>query len=510
MRAVLRAGPLLLAALVSLVVLDGQFVYDDPSLLIENPVVNGEVPAWGAFVRDFWGRDAGQGFITWRPLMPIVWAQLWSVWPGEPLPFRLLGILLHVFSVAMCVRFVHRLTQSPELAAVTGALFALHPLNTEAVSAIAAQPDLLSFALVLIGCVLALGPQTLRGGSVCALMFLIAALVKESAIIFGPLAALLIILRPGSVEAKSLAVAPVALATAGVVAFQLSLPRAAGVVMITSNVAHSAEGSMHFLLGLHNLGRALTMTVWPHPIAPNHGYAAVELQVGSLAGWAALGAVLLVAGLTAGIWSMRRRRLDWVVALCFLYAPALLQTHWLTRLVTDLAERLLYPSVLGISMLFTIALFRIAHRPTIRWGLLCAAALVFLAVSLPSRRAWTDEDALWTYAVRVEPRAALNHHNVSNTYFRLGDVDRGAYHRLLYTYLIDRFPEAVQWEVIDAIELLPAGQRFVELPGALNPDDPCLLIRSFTAKARQYQPLYDYIVLRWPLRYPRCAPRGVE
>ena len=37
--------------------------------------------------------------------------------------------------------------------------------------------------------------------------------------------------------------------TAAVVAFQLWLPRAAGVSMITSNLAHSAEGEIRLLLG---------------------------------------------------------------------------------------------------------------------------------------------------------------------------------------------------------------------------------------------------------------------
>ena len=34
----LRAGPLVLAAVVGALVLDGGFVYDDPSALLENPV----------------------------------------------------------------------------------------------------------------------------------------------------------------------------------------------------------------------------------------------------------------------------------------------------------------------------------------------------------------------------------------------------------------------------------------------------------------------------------------
>ena len=87
-------------------------------------------------------------------------------------------------------------------------------------------------------------------------------------------------------------------------------------------------------------------------------------------------------------------------------------------------------------------------------------------------------------------------------YFRADDVERGAYHRLLYIYLIERYPEPVQWEVIE--RLSSAAERFVELPAALAPNDPCALVRAFTEEARGHPPLHDYVLQRWPARYPRC------
>ena len=122
----LRVVPLLLAAASGIVVLDAGFVYDDPSALLENPVVNGTVPAWEAFMRDFWGHPASQGFTTWRPLMPIIWALLWKLWPANPLPFHILRASLHVLAVAMSMRFVYRLRPSLSWAAGVGTLFALH------------------------------------------------------------------------------------------------------------------------------------------------------------------------------------------------------------------------------------------------------------------------------------------------------------------------------------------------------------------------------------------------
>jgi hypothetical protein len=481
-------------------------VYDDSSALLDNPIVNGEVAAWEAFGRDFWGRPRSQGLTTWRPAMPLLWAQLWKWWPDDPLPFRALSVLMHVLAVALSMRFALRLEPSRGWAAAVGVLFALHPLNTEAVGAIVAQADLLSFSLVLAACTAALGPPTLRTRMLCALGFLLASLVKESAVIFTPLAALLLFLQPGDMRARVASALPTVAVGVGVVALQLALPRAVGISMITSNLAHQAQGAMRLLLGLHNVRRALAMTVWPWPIAPNHGYAAVELQARTLAPYAALGAALLVAGATAGVWAIKRRRLEWVAALSFLYAPALLQSHWFVRLITDLAERLLYPSILGISMIVSIGLFRLVGAPAWRAAIATVLSIAFVAGSYPSRRAWADDDALWMYAVRAEPRAALHHHNVSNVYFRADDVKRGAYHRLLYTYLIERYPEPVQWEAIEKLSAFSAAERFVELPAALAPNDPCAVVRAFTSQARRHPPLYDYVLQRWPARYPQCIP----
>ena len=105
----LRIVPLLLAAAVGVTVIDAGFVYDDPSALIENPVVNGVAPIWEAFLRDFWGRPASHGFTSWRPVMPMVWALLWKLWPANPLPFHALSASLHVLAVAMSMRFAYRL-----------------------------------------------------------------------------------------------------------------------------------------------------------------------------------------------------------------------------------------------------------------------------------------------------------------------------------------------------------------------------------------------------------------
>jgi hypothetical protein len=51
---------------------------------------------------------------------------------------------------------------------------------------------------------------------------------------------------------------------------------------------------------------------------------------------------------------------------------------------------------------------------------------------------------------------------------------------------------------------LPAAERFLELPEALRPENPCVLIKAFGALGEQHPPLRDYINRHWPGRYPQC------
>jgi hypothetical protein len=162
-------------------------------------------------------------------------------------------------------------------------------------------------------------------------------------------------------------------------------------------------------------------------------------------------------------------------------------------------------ATLGVAMIVGICIFDWLQRPMARALLFSSLGLAALIGSLSARRAWVDEDSLWSYSVRVEPKATLHQRNASNTFFRADDLDRGAYHRLIDVYLLNRFPAPVQWAEIESTSSLSPLERFVELPAILEPDDPCALVRVFTKEAKQYQPLYGHVVEHCGPRYPACG-----
>src|SRR2546430_175038 len=56
-----RALPLVLAIAAFGIGVNGDFVLDDHNTIVENPVVQGTVPAAAAFSRNAWGRPPGRG-----------------------------------------------------------------------------------------------------------------------------------------------------------------------------------------------------------------------------------------------------------------------------------------------------------------------------------------------------------------------------------------------------------------------------------------------------------------
>lgn len=494
----------MLAAVVGLITIDAGFVFDDPHAILGNPVVTGEVPWWEAIQRDFWGRPIDGGINTWRPIMPMVWAALWRLSPNSPLPFHLVSILLHILATALATQLARTL-RPPETWAITvGSLFAVHPLNAEAVGAIVAQADLLSFALVLSACLVALRPATPARGLACAAVFAIAMMVKEASVVLAPLIVILIAMQSGSRKARWVASLPSIAVALAMIGFQVLLPRRETMAMWGNTLAHQAEGLDRLWLGLYSVGRCLVMSFWPHPLAPSHGYAAIELHASVLWPFAVVGAVLLVVGAVAGVSSIRHRRTDWVVALSFLYAPALLQSHWFARLVTDLAERLLYPATLGASMIVAMTAFRWLQRTELRWAAIGGLIVSALLFSVDARRAWTDDLTLWSHGARVEPRAMRHQYNLSNELIRHGQLDDAAFHRLLAVYLVNRFPEPVEWEKAEALEALPVSERFIELPAALYPESPCPVIVAFLKQNEEVRSLHQHVVRPWMDRYPGC------
>ncbi|MCA9601708.1 MAG: hypothetical protein KC417_06780 [Myxococcales bacterium] len=505
-RALLVVLPPVLALVVGLMVVDGEFVGDDQAAIVGNGVVVGTSPLEAAFTTDVWGTPLRDGATTYRPLMPVVRRIEWALGGGSPLPFRIVTVLLHVLAVFFAGRWLRVLGLEPRIVAVVCAVFAVHAANTEAVSALVGQSDIASVLLGLAAMPLFDARAARWGPAVGAFLLLLAVAVKESALLFVLVALVLTWLRPHPRRTLSTGLL-VALVVASV-AVQLGVPRSAQTTTWNNSLGYDAHGIDRLVLGGYVVGRALQMLLVPVGLAPAHGFAAIDFRFETLAGYAIPGIVLGVLGLVAGAVAIRRRNAAWVTTLMLLFGPVVLMSHWVFPIMSDLPERLLYPACLGAALVLGAAVSRLpALMDPPKLAFLGGAVVAFhLALGFPARRAWRNDDALWLRAITIEPLAVRAQYNASNALVGLGRLDDAAWHRTVAIYLVNSYPASVDRGKLDALAALGAARAWREAPRVLFPESPCPLVVTLLNDAQRIDSAFvSFMLERHAANYPACV-----
>ncbi|HZE88435.1 MAG TPA: hypothetical protein VE404_02750, partial [Verrucomicrobiae bacterium] len=174
-----RLAPLLVALLAVAVyagAVRNGVVRDDYYIVAHNPLVTGERSPWLIPVSHYWAGTDGTGDL-YRPLTIASYWLNARVAGMAPWSFHLVNVLLHGLAAALVTVLALRLTASLAAASVAGALFATHPVLSEAVASIVGRADLLAAIFVL-------GAWRLRDRrGISLLLFGLGLLSKESAIV---------------------------------------------------------------------------------------------------------------------------------------------------------------------------------------------------------------------------------------------------------------------------------------------------------------------------------------
>ena len=150
----------LLGSLAYVSTLQHDFVWDDNFQIVKNPFLHHDEAVIHIFTTDVWGyTKPGQGGVSnyYRPLQMLCYRWISHAVGLDPFFFHLTNVILHVVVTLLCYLICWYLTQELVVAAFGAALFALHPIHTEAVAWIGALPELgcalfmlLSFLLFLM------------------------------------------------------------------------------------------------------------------------------------------------------------------------------------------------------------------------------------------------------------------------------------------------------------------------------------------------------------------------
>lgn len=418
--------------------IDGEFVFDDIKLIVNNDIVKDPGRVGEVLFTNLWGL-LGRGSNYYRPLPPLLFMGLHALFGLRPEPFHLLSIALHagttclVFLTARALLEGHAAPARALWGAVAGAvIFAVHPIHVEAVAWISGVMDVACTFFSLLAIYLYITADAARRRSTREALSLVALslalLSKEPAavvpfvlmaydLLFGRsrLANARIVLRrwapPFAVLAGYLALR--AFSLGGVAPF-----RQEGLAS-TSEMALSL--SRLFALYLQklvlpvNLNVVYDLPAVTTPTAPEFLLAVVTLAIFVAVGWLAL----RVRGTAAfGL-------LLFLLTLApSLYVPALSQD-----LTKAFAERYAYFPSAGLALMLAAACTG-AQRQGV-WVFravlagLAAISVTFGGLTLARNRVWQDSLALWSDCVRKSPNLALAHENLGLALLRSGAEEEG-------------------------------------------------------------------------------------
>ena len=495
----LAGAVLLLAILAYGFALAGEYVFDDIHSIARNPAVHD----LGNALRFFGDPSlfSGESARMYRPVLLLSFA-VNLAGGGEAMALKLGNVLLHAAVALLAARWCWLLSRRLRAAAIVGAMFAVHPLASEAVNLVSARSELLLVLGLLLGlhghlAWLRRGPGV-RSLAGVALGAVVACGSKETGVML-PLLCLAqaACLRQGWPDRLQwrralLGITPaVGVVVAYLVARHVLLGQVA-VQLLGRTGGDPGSGSGRTLLEqLATMGTLLPSVlwqcVWPARLSldPAVTFRTSFAEPAVWAGWACM---LLLTGLA--LWrgpGARLRRLGvgfaWAVALPWIVIP----------LNAPLAEHRLYGPLLGLLLCLVPALRRLrALRVSPRSRVACRAAfalLLGLGITQAAARSWLyrDETLLWRAELAGNPRSFRAHWGIGTALLRRGDRV-GALAPLAQAHaLYPRHPEVLMHYVETLLQLpFDAAQPELALVAAdelaaLAPFDPWF--RSLQAQA---------------------------
>ncbi len=383
---------------------------------------------------------AGRGIVSgvYRPLTTLSYLVNYAVLGNgtNPAGYHAVNLLLHVANATLVYLLAGLLFRRRVPALCAAALFAAHPIATEAVTNVIGRADLLA-ALAVLGGTLLYARSTHQDGaarrrSLVALgvVTFLGLLAKENAVaILGVMIAYDLTYRVaataageaptsrgiGALVRSGYAAVLAAFAVVGLVRWGVY---AGSVVQRPSFIDNPLVGVDVWtarLTALKVLGRSFALLVWPATLSWDYSYNQIPLVRWPLEGWQDWQAVLALVGVLAAVgvaaWS-RRRRPPLCFFLLFALVTMLPTANLLVTIGTIMAERTLYLPLVGVAGCVVVVLAALAERLPARAGAVLTPAVVgILVVALGARtivrnRDWTDEVRLAQSGIESAPRSA--------------------------------------------------------------------------------------------------------
>lgn len=475
------------------IVLNDFVDWDDGKLIYLNPNINN--PTWRGLARQWNPRDPNTNsmydplvYTTWWALAHVAQLDTSDILGAKlnPQIFHLANLLVHCLTALVVLEILRRLGLRDWPAAAGAALFALHPLQTEAVAWATGMKDLLGGLLAMLTiwrylvAVESSGKRRRENYLLATALYLAALLAKPSTVVLGPIVAVLdlVILRRNWRDVAR-RIAPWLVMAAVAI-------RLATWIQITTQLQHTPLWA-RTLIALDSLSFYFFKLILPIRLSFDYGRNTGALFYDPALHHPLYWTWIFPIALAVILWRLRRPMLT-AGALVFLLGvlPVLGFAPFVFQYYTNVADRYVYVSMLGVAMAAAWLLSRYSNRISI--GIACAALVVLGALSFVQAGIWQDSDTLYEHALALNRTSAIH-------YMILGQYKVRIYEAAVKRAALDQ--RSGEFEQTRA-ELRDAGQYLSQALDAfrtLNNLDPRDLTNYDDFSASLYADLY--LAQRW-------------
>ncbi len=426
------AAVVLIAAAAKLNTLRAGFVWDDDSLICENPHVRNwrRIPLF--FRPSFWRRCHMTRGEVYRPIRLASFALDYAAWGQRPAGYHLTNLIAHLINVALVCLLLRRWPLTRGFWLPAALLFALRPTDVETVAWIKNRSDLFAagfFLAAILVLPLPLGERTSWPRSaVGAGLLVLAIMSKEVAVALPPLLMFALTSRTRWRRGWMMTL-PLWAASVGyllVRRYALVTPPAAAPGQAGPDLPHRVLNAATTLLCYARL------TLTPVNLTLDHLAPARMLTSGG----ARLVAAALVCAACVAVVAAYRPRAAWAGAVWFALALAPV-SNLIPLRDRPLAEQRLYVAALGFCLIAASA----ARGRAARAGLVAALALASACLAVHRAGAWESNLRLWTEAVRITPDKERPLSNLGNAYLLAG---RGAAAERVFQAALRKHPRSTE------------------------------------------------------------------
>lgn len=397
---------------------NGFVEWDDGLLIVENPIV------WEISLATIRAAFTTYDPELYIPLTLLSYQVDHMLGGLRPFVYHFTNLLLHAFNASLVLWFTLLLSRRRWVAGVAALLFAVHPMNTEAVAWASARKDVLSAFFTLLTLVSYLmyakgGSRRWYAGSIAALLL---ALLSKASAVTAPLILLLLDWRAQGKITRSnlLEKAP-----------HMLLAALFGVIALGGKAGNEALLWEKLLIGCKAAFFYLQKLAVPGGYSVLYPYTKA-ISLGNPDLLYSLLALLALAVLA--LYAAKRTREPLFALGLFLLAvfPSfsnIAKGQDLLRDVYFASDR--YAYLPGIAFFYLLALFlaeAVRRRPQPAQAAIAAAA-VFLAFQAHVQSlVWRDTGALFENVLTHYPESHLAHNNLGSLAFRRGEYDAAFAH----------------------------------------------------------------------------------